>query len=237
MGGDTLSMTAARLMPIRPDVARDVIIGSDILKDDMVRPVAKDLRPAFETLLGGIPYPNPAWKADLAQAAMAVYAAERGRNGALYSADDEDAMTASIERVIGKVATYNGGKVPLPPGMTEGHFSQIMFEMNLLDLMNEGGAIGRNGQALAVDDLQRAAKLLPLDIGNGRYAVQLPSGPVFNIMGKPLVINLRNLQKSIETRTGQEVVSDQNLLAQDNEDMYSIPGEAGYTRYRQSLGD
>jgi soluble lytic murein transglycosylase-like protein len=223
MGGDSLSVMAAQLVTSKPDVARDVMIGGDLLKDDMVRPKIDKIKPALESRLGALPYPNPTWKGDIANAALAVYAAERGRNGALYSEDDEDGMNAAIERVTGTITTMNGVKLPLPDGISPGTFSAMMSSMTNEDLAALGGTLGRSGAAIDADAIRNLARLTPLDIGRGRFAVELPTGPVMSPGGKPFVLDLKALLPLVVARNGASVIGQQNEAARINELTFRNP--------------
>jgi hypothetical protein len=217
------------------------MIGGDILKDDMVRPKVDKIKPALEAKLGALPYPNPTWKSDIANAALAVYAAERGRNGALYSEGDEDGMNAAIERVTGKIARINGTDTPLPAEMQPAQATFAVSKLDAEDLAPFGGAFGRGQQPLPAEDIQDAATFIPLDVLGERYAVVMPSGPVFNKDGDPLVVSMRGIAASVESRWGKVSLQQDTAQRSFLLDMFSVPGETQWqyeqTRRRRMEGD
>lgn len=192
-GGDKLAATAGMFMMTNEGLARDILRGSAIAQLDGIKPKAEEVKQALKSAMPGLLYP-PNVQGQLIDAALAVYAAERGKNATLYDAADRAGLEAAMERVTGKMVKINGRKVPMPPSVTPAVAQDTMWSLTADTLNAFGGAFGRNNVPLDARLISRHAHLRPLDVQGGRFAVILPDGrdgaPVMTRDGKPLVIDL-----------------------------------------------
>jgi len=195
-GGDKLAATAGMFMTNNPQLARDILRGSSIAQLDGIKPKAEEVKTALKATLPGLLYP-PEIQSQLIDAALAVYASERGRNAALYDSGDRAGLEAAIERVTGKMVRINGVKVPMPPSVPPAIAQDTMWNLTKETLDAFGGAYGLGGVALDAPLVARNAQLRPLDVQGGRFMVILPDGrdgaPVITKDGKPLVIDMARM--------------------------------------------
>jgi soluble lytic murein transglycosylase-like protein len=192
-GGNKYAGIAGRFMKTNPQLAGDIFRGSALLEQEGVKPRVQELKDALKGTFAGDLYPANV-QAELIDASLAVYAAERGRNGSLYDAGDKAGLEKAIERVTGKMARLNGGKVPLPREVTAGQLTDLMDNLKPETLAAFGGAFGQGGAALDARFVGRNARLRPMDIGEGKFRVVLPGAAgdraVINNDGAPLIIDL-----------------------------------------------
>lgn len=193
LGADKLTIVAGRLAARDPALGQKVARGAALMKQAGVDDgKTADLKTALGRTLGGSVYP-PAVQAEMVDAALAVYVADRDGKGALFDASDPKGMETAIESVTGKLAKVNGVKVPLPQGVPEARFEQAIAGLTVADI--GGQPTGRDGKPIDIDFLRAQARLRPDGYGDGRYRVSLP-GPngqdatVLDAAGKPLVIDL-----------------------------------------------
>ncbi len=201
IGADKLTITAARLSAIDPELGPKIMRGAALLKSKGVDDgKAADLRTALGNTLGRSVFP-PEVQSELVDAALAVYVADRDGKGALFDGSDPRALEGAIESVTGKLAKVNGVKVPLPRGVSEGQFARGLAELNAADL--GGTPIGRDGQPLDIGFIRSYGRLRPQGLGDGRYMVMLP-GPngqdaaVRGADGAPLVLDMMPAVKRAE---------------------------------------
>ncbi len=180
-GGDKLSATAGMFMLTNEGLARDILRGAAIAQLDGIKPKAEEVKTALKSAMPGLVYP-PAIQGQLIDAALAVYAAERGKNATLYDAADRSGLERAIERVTGRMVTINGTKVPAPRSLSAAQFEGIMGRGGVLTeegLASQGGAKSANGDKLDASFIRRNATLVPADdrIGDHqRYRVVLMQG-------------------------------------------------------------
>jgi len=193
-GGDKLAATAGMFLTNNPQLARDILRGSSIAQLDGIKPKAEEIRNALKSTMPGLLYPSVAMQSDVIEAALAVYASERGRNAALYDAGDRAGLEAAIERVTGRIVKINGAKVPMPPDIRPADAQEAIYNLSKEILDAFGGAYGRDNQPLDPFLIARHAQLRPLTVQGNLFAVLLPEGregaPVMNKEGRPLVIDL-----------------------------------------------
>ncbi len=193
-GGDKLAATAGMFMTNNPQLARDILRGSAIAQLDGIKPKAEEIRNALKSTMPGLLYPSVAMQSDVIEAALAVYASERGRNAALYDAGDRAGLAAAIERVTGRIVKINGAKVPMPPDIRPADAQEAIYNLSKEILDAFGGAYGRDNQPLDPLLIARHAQLRPLTVQGNLFAVLLPEGregaPVMNKEGRPLVIDI-----------------------------------------------
>lgn len=193
-GGDKLAATAGMFMTSNPQLARDIIRGAGIAQLDGVKTKAEDVKKALKEALPGVIFPSTEMQAQVIDAALAVYASERGRNATLYDAADKNGIVAAIERVTGKLANVNGAKVPLPASVTPAKVHDFMWQLPQEALDHFGGAYGRDNYRFDAQFIARHAQLKPLAPQGNSFVVMLPNGregaPVLTKDGRPLVIDL-----------------------------------------------
>lgn len=199
-GGDKLAATAGMFMTSNPQLARDIIRGAGIAQLDGVKPKAEEVKRALKSTLPGTLYP-PQVQSQLIDAALAVYANERGRNAALYDAADRAGLETALERVLGKTTKVNGKTTPVPAGHGIADMSDALSGLSEPTLDAFGGAYGFGGQKLAASHIGRHAQFTPVDANIGahrQYMVELPTGngqtrPVLDQKGQPLIVDLPRL--------------------------------------------
>lgn len=205
-GSDKLSATAGMFMQTNPGLARDIIRGAEIAQMDGVKAKAEDVKTALRATLPGLMYP-PEIQAQLVDAALATYAAERGKNATLYDASDKAGIEAAVERVVGRIAKINGGKVPLPADVSTVEMDQLFGLTGALpdsSLEAFGGAYDASGQKFDIGFIRRHARLKPMSVGGADFQVVIGADerPVQTKTNGPLVVNLRELVKSARIVTG-----------------------------------
>ena len=116
-------------------------------------------------------------------AASAVYALERQRNGKLSfdQSDFEEVLT----RVAGTPVEYNGQRLlPPTPNMTENDFEDLIDSLSNEDLVSlgTGKPVGLDGQSFDVELFQRgffnSARATLVTSGFGRYIIRGPGGGI-----------------------------------------------------------
>lgn len=198
IGSSATDVTAGLLGRDRPELGRKILHGAALLKTEGVKPAAKDLRDALASRVKGELYPDPRMQDAVVDAALAVYAADRGTNGALYDAGDGDALERAVEQVTGPIVKRNGVRTPAWPGMSAAAFEDAL-EFDERTLTMAGGAIDRNGDRIAASTLAARAIVKPHEPGSPLYWVGMPGGsrdgfvPVLNVAGRPLVVDMRML--------------------------------------------
>ncbi|MCA3675598.1 MAG: hypothetical protein INF05_11395, partial [Methylobacterium sp.] len=226
-GGDKLAATAGMFMTNNPQLARDILRGSAIAQLDGIKPKAEEVKTALKATMPGLLYP-PEIQSQLIEAALAVYASERGRNAALYDSGDRAGLEAALERVTGKMVKINGAKVPMPPNVAPANAQDAMWDLRKETLDAFGGAYGQGGAALDAQLISRNALLRPLSVQGGRFAVLLPNGrdgaPVLTKDGAPLVIDIARaieLQRPAPRSSAAGLVN-RNLAGQFREERRAL---------------
>ncbi|MCA3668137.1 MAG: lytic transglycosylase domain-containing protein [Methylobacterium sp.] len=229
-GGDKLPATAGMFMTNNPQLARDILRGSAIAQLDGIKPKAEDVKTALKATMPGLLYP-PQIQSQLIEAALAVYASERGRNAALYDASDRAGLEAAIERVTGKVSRINGSPVPVPRSMATFQFEAMFGRSGVLNdegLASQGGAKAENGQKLDAAFIRRYATLVPADdrIGDHqRYRVVINQGGqqkgVLRGDGQGyLYFNMPELFKTQRMQYGNSAASQEGMFVRDRRTGY-----------------
>lgn len=166
-GGAKLAATFAAT---RPDIARRILRGKALLQVEGVQKAAADLSPALARTIDGDLYPDPAALADVVDAALAVYVADRGGAGAMFDATDTAALKAAIEDVAGEFTTRGGMRVAAPPGMSASDFDRAIDDIGER-LSAAGGARDRAGDVIGADDIAWSGVFRQLAPGSTRYVV------------------------------------------------------------------
>lgn len=206
IGGDHNTSFAAMTAATRPDLARDILRGGELLKDKEVQEKAALVRPAFANKFGGQLYPDPAMQKAVETVALNLYVSRAGQNGTLYDAADTAGVEKAIEDITGKIIKRNGVKTPIAPSIEPGRFIGALDNLSQADINAMGGAVDRSGKPVAPSDIANYAVLKPLAPGSVNYVVGMrdpraPDGfaPLFNASaadpsgGRPLVFNMAAL--------------------------------------------
>ncbi|MFO0450215.1 MAG: transglycosylase SLT domain-containing protein, partial [Pseudomonadota bacterium] len=229
-GGDKLAATAGMFMTNNPQLARDILRGSSIAQLDGIKPKAEDVKNALKSTMTGLLYP-PEIQSQLIDAALAVYASERGRNAALYDSSDRSGLKTAIERVTGKVVKVNGAPVPVPRSMAAFQFEAMFGRTGVLNeegLNSQGGAKSDNGEKLDAAFIRRYATLVPADdkIGDHqRYRVVINQGGqqkgVLRADGEGyLYFNMPELFKAQRMNYGNAAAAQEGLFVRDRRTGY-----------------
>lgn len=202
LGADKMTIIAGRLSTYDQALGQKVARGAALLKQKGVDDgKAADLTSALKSKLGRSVYP-PLVEAEMVDAALAVYVADRDGKGSLYDPSDQKGLEAALEAVTGKLVTVNGVKVPLPPGATAGQFEDARSLLSLRDI--GGVAKGADGKDIDLDFIRSHGILKPEGYRTGRYRVLTPGGSdgkaVLGADGKALVIDIMPLMQRVVSR-------------------------------------
>lgn len=206
--GDDPTMRVAGLVAAAdPGLARDVLRGKQLLDLPEMKEKGADLREALKRVA-----PVDLWEhtsgaqmGDAIQAALAVYASERGRQGVLFGTPDRAGLEAALTRVVGERVSRGGRQVATPRGLPASAFTAALDNLTASDLAPFGGASwsvdpkpGRDAEAIDPQWLGREASLHQIALGSDLYGVRRAVGggrsePVFTADGRPLVLDMRAL--------------------------------------------
>lgn len=201
-GDDAAARVAGRLAGVDMGLARDALRGAKLLDLPEMKERGPELREALRRVMPADLWPDPATQDDAIRAAMAVYAAERGRQGLLYETPDRRGLEAAMTRVAGEFTTRGGKRVAVPRGLPVAVFERALDGLTEADLAPFGGASwsvdpkpGRDAEAIDPAFLGREASLTQIDLGSSLYGVTRPIGggrhaPVMTADGRPLVIDM-----------------------------------------------
>ena len=232
-GDNRLDVTAGLIAGNNPEVARRVLVGSEMLKEKGVETKVPEVRNAIAQLLPENTYPTFDSKSDLVQAALANYAAKQGGSGVMIDATDRAGQLAAMEEVSGKLVAVNGRVTPLPHNASLAEFSTVMRNVTPADIKAFGGVQpGLSGPADVytpmsprggrpatpqqpppqdvrdANYLAQSAQLMPMSIGSPWYQVLDRRGlPVYNAQGAPLRVEYGQLRASVFARLKGEARS------------------------------
>jgi hypothetical protein len=173
------------------ETARSILRGQQLINDKGTPdPKATELRNALKGTLRGDLFPGEHQGAVI-EAALAIYAAERGKSWTLYDGDDRAGLEKALQRAAGGVITrHNGGQTVLPRGMGEAQFSTVWNALDERVL----GSLG-----MSPDFIKRNGQLLRMSADEGKYAVAIPQGgkqrPVLDPDGRPLILDMEMLAR------------------------------------------
>ena len=200
LGDNGLTTFVGRLAQERPELAREILRGQDLLGLDKTGDRSKDVRTALLNKFGGELYPSAADQNAVTQAALAVYASRRSAAGQSYDATDPAGIETAIDAVAGKITKRNGMRVAVPPTMTESAFTSSLSRLSETDLSVFGGAVDRNGKVFDPKWLGDNAVLKQLEPGGKEYLIGLRDptaregfAPVFTRDHSPLVVDMPRL--------------------------------------------
>lgn len=158
-----------------PEVAEKVFRGTALLEEKGADPKVDDIRSALKATLPSSLFPAEVHRA-VADAALAVYAADRGAGGKLHETSDVSALKGAVEQIVGKMAKRNGAAFPLPPGLTDGAVSAALDQLSAEDLKDAGGAFLLGGIPADPSFLADHAVLVPTGLRSSAFKLYVP-GP------------------------------------------------------------
>jgi soluble lytic murein transglycosylase-like protein len=188
-GASPVMQLAGRMARSDETTARDILRGTALMADKgYAGPAAAELKQAFKEKIGGDLFPGEQQGAVI-DAALAIYAAERGRNWQLYDAADRAGLQKAIERAAGgAIIRHNGAQTVLPRAMSEAQFRQAMTRLQPDHL---------GGSAMSPDFVRANARLRQVSAEPGQYALVIPQGTgervVSDAMGLPVILDLPRL--------------------------------------------
>jgi hypothetical protein len=101
----------------------------------------------------------------------------------------------AVETVAGGIIDFNGGKIPLPLGMTESQFERGLTALtpeSFADQAPDGNVLVA-GRAVPVAEFVRDLPNAVLrHAGQGRYTVSSGTGVVLNQAGQPVIVRVSN---------------------------------------------
>lgn len=187
----TLALTAAfgdKPLPGGGLVSERLQIGAQAIKDKIIKDgdlslwradAAKEVRGAYAT---------PEMEDAIIDAAVLARAgAEVRREGR--------SIKSAIEAVSGGIIEFNGGRIPLPQGMTERQFEKSLVALppTTFDSQAADGNVYVSGKAVPVADFTRQLPNAKLrHAGNGAYTVAAGAGMVLNAAGQPIIVRINN---------------------------------------------
>src|SRR5262245_41273025 len=206
-----------RLALERPDLAREILRGMDILASDpKTHEKSALVRQALAGKVPGLLYPDPKMNDQAMDLAVALDASRRGNAGQLYDPTATSGLVKALEDVVGPLSNINRRPTPIPPAIVNGDVkgvtpSDVETAINQLtpaDLASLGGAIDRNGRPISAEQLRGNMQLVPLSIGGTRYTVEMPIGegktkPVFDLENRPMVVDLAMLAAHHKAREAE----------------------------------
>jgi soluble lytic murein transglycosylase-like protein len=208
-GGDSLTLTAGQIALRAPETAQKIMAGAALLESGPVKPKISDVRAALGDVVKGQLYGSARMQNDAIEAALAVYAANRAASGALFDAADRPGIEAAIQEVTGKVATINGGRAPIPPGLAPAAVTRTISGLTAEDFAPYGGL----QKGLDPAHVAAHAQLHALEIGGASYALTIGGRPVMDASGtRPVIIDLAALATS---KSGPRSYSDAGAASAD----------------------
>lgn len=145
------------------------------------------------------------WNSEIAAEVRNVFATPEMENAVIDAAlrvrADADvrregrSIRNSIETVAGSIVDFNGGKIPLPLGMTESQFERGLTALTPESFADQApdGQVFVAGKAVPVADFVKGLPNAVLrHAGQGRYTVSSGTGFVLNQAGQPIIVGVSN---------------------------------------------
>lgn len=185
----------------RPAIAEQIFRGQELMQLPDVKANADTIKEGLADTLGRLAPDTyaPSVQATIADAATAIYVADRAIGETLFAGHDTDAYQDAVEKVTGSFASINRTYVPAPYGMPVSRFVGLFESVTDDDLKAAGGAFGTGGHSFDAAFIRDHAVLRPMSLGGTNYGVYLPQGgelrPVMtaNRSGAPLVFDFSTL--------------------------------------------
>jgi hypothetical protein len=174
VGKDPVMQFVGRVADARPDLAREILKGRELIKAAGEKNGSGVMRAALARTLGGSIYPDPEMQDAVIKSAEALAVSRADSAHVLYEEPDQVTREKAIEEITGPLIRRNGARVPVTPGVPEAKFTAALDFLSEGQLAQMGGAYGRDGKALSAQELGRYAVLKPLAPGSSRYVVGLP---------------------------------------------------------------
>lgn len=202
MGDDKNAAVIGTIARTRPDLAREILIGTKLLGTKEIDAKSAAVRPALAATLGTQIYPSVQMQSDVVTAAIALYVARTGRSG-LYDTLDTGAVEKAVEDITGPIVKRNGLRTPIAPGIAPAAFRDALDHLSEREVTLMGGAFGRDARPIAATELGDRAQLTPLSPGSPRYVVKMPTpdgkgAPVLTYDGSPLIFDMSQIVKSVQ---------------------------------------
>jgi soluble lytic murein transglycosylase-like protein len=185
-GASPVMQLAGRIARTDEKTAADILRGTTLMADKgYAGPAAAEIKAVLKEKISGDLFPGE-YQGAVIDAAMAIYAAERGRNWQLYDITDKAGLTRAIERAAGgTIAKVNGANTVLPPGMTEAQFRNTMAKLDVEHML---------GSDMTPQFVRDHAQLKRVHPEKPWYAFVLQQGgqerAVLDAGGQPLTIDL-----------------------------------------------
>ncbi|HCW18833.1 hypothetical protein [Achromobacter sp.] len=145
------------------------------------------------------------WRAEAAAELDGVFASNGTRramiDAAVFVRADAEvrregrSMRNAIEAVTGSIVEFNGGKIPLPLGMTESQFERGLVALTPDSFTDQApdGNVFVAGRAIPVSEFVKGLPNAVLrHAGQGRYTVSSGTGDVLNQAGQPVIVRVGN---------------------------------------------
>ncbi|MGE8691347.1 MAG: hypothetical protein ACN6PJ_29665 [Achromobacter sp.] len=145
------------------------------------------------------------WRSEIAAEVRGVFATPEMENAVIDSAvrvrADADvrregrSIRGAVETVAGGIFDFNGGKIPLPLGMTESQFERGLVALTPDSFRDQApdGNVFVAGKAVPVAEFIKGLPNAVLrHAGQGRYTVSSGTGVVLNQAGQPVIVRVSN---------------------------------------------
>lgn len=215
-------IVAAGLSLRNPTVARQIVRGTFLLRDNPVRNLTGDqVQRDADAVLGSAFAEMPQSQAAMVAAARAVYAAEAHAAGTLGAAYDSARFRAALSRIV-PMADHNGARVPLPPGMNADAFGLLLDRLPADAL---AGARASDGRPFTPEMVARSGTRLHA-IGPGRYFVNWNEFQVMDRDGARFVLDLNGRAPGVTERMGRAPGRDSPARAVRRIEGFDAPEDA-----------
>ncbi len=145
------------------------------------------------------------WQSEAARELEGVYMSENTRramiDAAVFVRADAEArrdgrsIRSAVNEVTGGIVDFNGGKIPLPLGMTESQFERGLVALTPDSFTDQApdGNVFVAGKAVPVAEFVKGLPNAVLrHAGQGRYTVSSGTGFVLNQAGQPVIVRVGN---------------------------------------------
>ena len=201
----------ARLLQSRPELAREMLAGEELMKTKGIDREIKPSRQALADTVGAQIFPDAREQGFAVDAAIKIDLARRAATGNPYDDSATNGVAKAFEDVAGSVVKRNGARTVAPPGMRPAAFTHILDSLDEHDLAAHGGAYDGSGKPFDAAWLGAHAQLRPLAVGGSRYLVTLPTPDGFGApvmtgaeLPTPLVVDMGQLAQRFADKAKTE---------------------------------